>query len=1268
MRALMAERTVPATEWGVFTIAVQLLSTIASSRLPWCVVRTIAVVAVVASAPVAAVAADLYWDVNGTTANGDGSGNLQNGSGSRTSNSSSGTATTFVYNSTTSGTSTKSMQFGFGTTESGNLTNGGTVGIGSSVGTSFSVASMVLNASGSVAYTFQNQTTTGGTATLQLNTGGGDVPAGYGLVANANIVGDTTFRTAAGGTFRVSLNANQSWQNNSPTHAILMNVPVIGNFSLTTDGAGTIVLGGANTFSGGLTVSAGTLRATNANSLGTGSATVGSAGTLDIRAAITKDIANSGTVRISDGGSLTTSTLGGTLLLGGVSGTAAFTSTRGTGALELDALAGTGNSIISLVGGTQITATGALDFTGASNLIALTGAEMAPGAYTLFQGSSLTNTAGLSLTGAAVRNASIGLGSSATVGRNTYEFTSSANALLLNVTGTIYNLVWDAAIASGTWNDTDATWLPDGTGSPIAFVNDDNTAFNSAATVSVPSAVSSGLLVIGNASGSVDLSGAGSVAAYSLTKSGAGAAAIANATTLSTGLTVSGGSLTTSGAFLVNGGGITVDPGATMTLAGSGTVSGGLSINGGALVIDAAHTLTGLATISNAGSLSVNAGTLGTGTVSLDNGTLATGSAVSALANPLTLGANGGTVANDHPLTLSGTVAGAGKTLTKSAAGLLTLSGQVGTAGNGIILNVASGSIAFAGAGNRVLAASTFNGDAALQAGTLTLAGGLGGTGVLTTSGSTTIRTNSSDGGGTRTISLPLTLDGAVSLASSSDRAISVTGSLAGSGTVTTSGNARVNLRSTSSTFSGSLVVNHSSAAAGITEVSTRALANATSVTVNANSGRVGLSNLEFNNTATGTYGGLLVGAGNVSINSGSQLVVLTGTNSGYTGTTLLGDDVAITNTLALGTGTVLATGPNARLFWYGESGTVSFANPLSTGTVSTSVLAFAQSGKTWIPTGAISGAGQLKASTGATLDLTSQTAASNTNTGGIEVGNAYVRAASDGNLGGGPVNFSGTVLTSGWISAATATISRPITIGASGTNANVKAVFDTDGNDLTLTGGINDKAGTALGQLVKQGLGTLTLSGSNGYSGDSIVSAGMLRVDGTLGGTGTVTVAEGAVLGGTGTISGATAIAGIMAPGNSIGTLTVTSDLVWSGAASAGSTTDWLFELGAGNTSDLVNVTGVDSDFLRNSSTGSIYRFDFGGSSQQGTFTLVSWEGTTDFVATDFSYTNLGDGNTASFVIQGNTLTAVVVPEPATLVLAALGVGGLLWARLRTR
>jgi len=156
--------------------------------------------------------------------------------------------------------------------------------------------------------------------------------------------------------------------------------------------------------------------------------------------------------------------------------------------------------------------------------------------------------------------------------------------------------------------------------------------------------------------------------------------------------------------------------------------------------------------------------------------------------------------------------------------------------------------------------------------------------------------------------------------------------------------------------------------------------------------------------------------------------------------------------------------------------------------------------------------------------------------------------------------------------------------------------------------------------------------------------------------------VASGAVLGGNGTINGLANITGSLRPGNSIGTLNA-GTTTWLGAATAGTATDWVFELGGSNTSDRLNITG---NFTKNISLGSVFRFDFAGSTALGTFTLVDWSVTTTFSATDFSLTNLGGGNTGTFAINGTQLELNVIPEPTTWALLTFALCTVLFLRRR--
>jgi len=209
-------------------------------------------------------------------------------------------------------------------------------------------------------------------------------------------------------------------------------------------------------------------------------------------------------------------------------------------------------------------------------------------------------------------------------------------------------------------------------------------------------------------------------------------------------------------------------------------------------------------------------------------------------------------------------------------------------------------------------------------------------------------------------------------------------------------------------------------------------------------------------------------------------------------------------------------------------------------------------------------------------------------------------------------------------------------------------------GNLLSIGGNSQDTAYSGYmsgnGGLTKVGAGVLTLSGANAYTGATNVTSGTLLVNGNqTAATGAVIIAAEATLGGNGTVGGATTIAGILSPGDGgIGTLNITGNTIWQGASSAGISTDWIFQLGASSTADLINITG---NFLKDTSLGTKFRFDFGGSAHSGTFVLVNWSGSTGFSASDFSFTNLGGGLTGSFAFNGSQLEFSTVPEASTWV-----------------
>lgn len=108
-------------------------------------------------------------------------------------------------------------------------------------------------------------------------------------------------------------------------------------------------------------------------------------------------------------------------------------------------------------------------------------------------------------------------------------------------------------------------------------------------------------------------------------------------------------------------------------------------------------------------------------------------------------------------------------------------------------------------------------------------------------------------------------------------------------------------------------------------------------------------------------------------------------------------------------------------------------------------------------------------------------------------------------------------------------------------------------GNNLSteVSGVIADDCGCSPGpgSLEKVGTGTLTLSGTNTYTGLTFVNAGTLLVTGSIAPSASVAVENGATLGGTGTVPFTTLASGaVLAPGlpTALGTLTVNDLLLF--------------------------------------------------------------------------------------------------------------------------
>ena len=298
--------------------------------------------------------------------------------------------------------------------------------------------------------------------------------------------------------------------------------------------------------------------------------------------------------------------------------------------------------------------------------------------------------------------------------------------------------------------------------------------------------------------------------------------------------------------------------------------------------------------------------------------------------------------------------------------------------------------------------------------------------------------------------------------------------------------------------------------------------------------------------------------------------------------------------------------------------------------------------------------------------------------------------------------NLKGDILVTGSTPSTINTTGTPALLNgihlskAGGVNFNVADV--SAGVDLTVSapliagavGGVNAGPGV----LIKSGPGTMALTTTNSYTGDTTIQAGTLALTGTgsvasglidvtsggtfdvsaisftLGGTqtlkanglvtGVVTTSAGSVVTGSGTIDGNLLVGGNLAPGNSPGTLTLTNDNLVLGSASTGT-----FELGGTAPSAYDRVVGINSLTLDGLITVS-YTGGFnpiaGNSFDLFDFTSVDASGFN--VATDLVLPGLDSSlswDTSAFTTSG---VIAVVPEPSITLLGSLTLLGLLRRR----
>jgi autotransporter-associated beta strand protein len=1086
-----------------------------------------------------------------------------------------------IGNATTAGTLAGNVQLGAGTLDFANT--GGPLTYSNFIQ---GAGSVEIGGLGDVILTNTNNSIVGGT-TIDS---GGILQIGDGATSSGSIFGPITN------------NGTLTFDPESGTANVLtISGAISGSGTVSQSGPGTTVLSGADSFSGDVSITNGTLEfGSGATFTGTGTFTVGTNGTLAfanstaltfgnvITGAGQLNVANSAPLILTNADDYTGATTigsGGTLQIGNATTAGAVTGT------SLVTIAAGGN--LDFVNSSSTTFTAPISGAG-SVTVDLTSGSIALSGTNAYSGG--TNIEGGTLQVASSSN--LGTGAVSFTNGGTLQVASAGSYALAANVGTGGGAI-DTDGNVVTWSGT----ITNASGSAGSLTVTDSTAPNSGVLILTgtntytggTTITSNGTLQIGNETGSGSIVGA-------VTDNGFLNFAF-------------GGNTSFSGAISGTGQ-ITQDDttGGTLTLGGTNTFSGPVTIEAGKLQVASASNLgdgssTNYVYMDQGTTLAVSASATfgnklylnGDPTIQVANGTTTTWNGVIIDGvTPGTLNVNGGgtlVLTNTSNSYSGGTVVLGNSTLgidsdseLGASTGGLTLGGTSPNSGG--TLDVSTNSFTL-GAGRAVVLAGS-GGTVKTESGvTFEIANGISGSGALTVSGpGTFVLAGANTFTGNTTVATGGTLQlgdgttaGTIQSAAVSDNGSLVfneAGNLEFAAPISGTGSVTQN-----DTAGGTLTLVGAEGYTGNTTITLGTLQLGDGTNLGTVAGNIiNNSALIFNEPVNVTYGNVISGSGSVTVN-GTKTLVLTGNNT-YTGATTIG----------AGAGLQVGNG--------GASGSISNSGSI----VNNGTLTIDLNGTTTL-TGGISGTGQVsQIGSGTTIlagannysgttTVSSGTlqigdgATSGSLTGDITDNSAVVFNRTDTSTYGGAITGSGTVTQAGagttiltgnsTYSGATTITAGTLQIGNGGTSGSLTSNIANSANlafnrsDTSTYGGVITGNGTVT--VADAGSGTTILTGTNTYTGATTVSSGTLQI-GNGGTTGSLTsdITDNANV--TFDRSDSSAYAGnITGSGSLTQDGTGTTELTGTNTYSGGTTIDSGGTLQLGNASAAGSITGNVTD-----------------------------------------------------------------------------------------